>query len=267
MPSSDSGESRRSAKPHNTSLAPPPAEQEHLPCPPCDSTNTKFYYYNNYNFSQPRHFCKSCRRYWTDGGTLRDIPVGGESRKNAKRSRTVPSASTATTSSSAGAAVTSVSSVTPLTMVPVAGNNHPGAPVQFGGLVVDGEAKGNNVSLCGGSFTLLLSNTQQGPGGFLALGGFGLGLGPGLEDVGFGMGRGGWAFPDMVADGGSIGGGVAGSGVGHTWGEGEWGVINQAIGDEELELEEGMCFCTLEDARAASIGLTVSLTLLRYPSD
>ncbi|XLR04049.1 hypothetical protein S83_070247, partial [Arachis hypogaea] len=159
----------------------------------------------------PRHFCKSCRRYWTDGGTLRDIPVGGESRKNAKRSRTVPSASTATTSSSAGAAVTSVSSVTPLTMVPVAGNNHPGAPVQFGGLVVDGEAKGNNVSLCGGSFTLLLSNTQQGPGGFLALGGFGLGLGPGLEDVGFGMGRGGWAFPDMVADGGSIGGGVAGS--------------------------------------------------------
>ncbi|KAL1329297.1 hypothetical protein AAHE18_12G030800 [Arachis hypogaea] len=200
MPSSDSGESRRSAKLHNTSLAPPPAEQEHLPCPPCDSTNTKFCYYNNYNFSQPRHFCKSCRRYWTHGGTLRDIPVGGGSRKNAKRSRTVPSASTATTSSSAGAAVTSVSSVTPLTM-------------------------GNNVSLCGGSFTSLLSNTQQGPGGFLALGGFGLGLGPGLEDVGFGMGmgRGGWAFPGVVADGGSIGGGVAGSGVGHTWGEGEWG--------------------------------------------
>ncbi|RYQ80502.1 hypothetical protein Ahy_Scaffold1g106872 isoform A [Arachis hypogaea] len=198
MPSSDSGESRRSAKPHNTSLAPPPAEQEHLPCPRCDSTNTKFCYYNNYNFSQPRHFCKSCRRYWTHGGTLRDIPVGGGSRKNAKRSRTVPSASTATTSSSAGPAVTSVSSVTPLTMVPVAGNNHPGAPVQFGGVVVDGEAKGNN-----------LSNTQQGPGGFLALGGFGLGLGPGLEDVGFGMG--------VVADGGSIGGGVAGSGVGHTW--------------------------------------------------
>ncbi|RYR24148.1 hypothetical protein Ahy_B02g057650 [Arachis hypogaea] len=71
----------------------------------------------------------------------------------------------------------------------------------------------------------MLSNTQQGPGGFLALGGFGLGLGPGLEDVGFGMGmgRGGWAFPGVVADGGSIGGGVAGSGVGHTWGEGEWG--------------------------------------------
>ncbi|PWA35511.1 dof zinc finger protein DOF3.4 [Artemisia annua] len=65
----------------------PPPEPEHLPCPRCESTNTKFCYYNNYNFSQPRHFCKGCRRYWTHGGTLRDIPVGGGSRKNAKRSR------------------------------------------------------------------------------------------------------------------------------------------------------------------------------------
>ncbi|MED6120601.1 hypothetical protein PIB30_022259 [Stylosanthes scabra] len=219
MPSSDSGESRRSTKPHNPSLPPPPAEQEHLPCPRCDSTNTKFCYYNNYNFSQPRHFCKSCRRYWTHGGTLRDIPVGGGSRKNAKRSRTVPSASTTTSSSSAGAAVSSVSSMAPITMVPVAGNNHHGDPVQFGGVVMDGEAKSNSVSLCGGSFSSLLSNAQQGPAGFLALGGFGLGLGPGLEDVGFGMGMGraGWAFPGMVADGGSIGGSVGGSGVGHTW--------------------------------------------------
>ncbi|GKA76343.1 DOF zinc finger protein DOF3.4 [Tanacetum coccineum] len=57
----------------------PPPEPEHLPCPRCESTNTKFCYYNNYNFSQPRHFCKGCRRYWTHGGTLRDIPVGGGS--------------------------------------------------------------------------------------------------------------------------------------------------------------------------------------------
>ncbi|GFP84319.1 dof zinc finger protein dof3.1 [Phtheirospermum japonicum] len=61
-------------------------EQEHLKCPRCDSANTKFCYYNNYNLSQPRHFCKSCRRYWTKGGTLRNIHVGGGSRKNAKRS-------------------------------------------------------------------------------------------------------------------------------------------------------------------------------------
>ncbi|GMH17612.1 hypothetical protein Nepgr_019453 [Nepenthes gracilis] len=61
-------------------------EQEQLKCPRCESTNTKFCYYNNYNLSQPRHFCKSCRRYWTKGGALRNIPVGGVSRKNAKRS-------------------------------------------------------------------------------------------------------------------------------------------------------------------------------------
>ncbi|XP_009758019.1 dof zinc finger protein DOF3.1-like [Nicotiana sylvestris] len=61
-------------------------EQEILKCPRCDSINTKFCYYNNYNLSQPRHFCKNCKRYWTKGGTLRNIPVGGASRKNTKRS-------------------------------------------------------------------------------------------------------------------------------------------------------------------------------------
>ncbi|XP_010059780.2 dof zinc finger protein DOF1.7, partial [Eucalyptus grandis] len=59
----------------------PPPQTEALPCPRCDSTNTKFCYFNNYNLSQPRHFCKSCRRYWTQGGTLRNVPVGGGSRK------------------------------------------------------------------------------------------------------------------------------------------------------------------------------------------
>ncbi|GAV80259.1 zf-Dof domain-containing protein [Cephalotus follicularis] len=63
-------------------------EQEQLKCPRCDSTNTKFCYYNNYNLSQPRHFCKNCRRYWTKGGALRNIPVGGGTRKNTKRSST-----------------------------------------------------------------------------------------------------------------------------------------------------------------------------------
>ncbi|CAA7397318.1 unnamed protein product [Spirodela intermedia] len=63
-----------------------PAEERNLRCPRCESTNTKFCYYNNYNFAQPRHFCKACRRYWTRGGSLRNIPVGGASRKNTKRS-------------------------------------------------------------------------------------------------------------------------------------------------------------------------------------
>uniref|UniRef100_A0A0D6QSI6 Dof-type domain-containing protein n=1 Tax=Araucaria cunninghamii TaxID=56994 RepID=A0A0D6QSI6_ARACU len=67
----------RRAKPHH------PAQT--LKCPRCDSMNTKFCYYNNYNLSQPRHFCKNCRRYWTKGGALRNVPVGGGCRKN-KRS-------------------------------------------------------------------------------------------------------------------------------------------------------------------------------------
>ncbi|KAJ6400754.1 hypothetical protein OIU84_016227 [Salix udensis] len=59
--------------------------QEQVNCPRCNSTNTKFCYYNNYSFTQPRYFCKACRRYWTEGGSLRNVPVGGGSRKN-KRS-------------------------------------------------------------------------------------------------------------------------------------------------------------------------------------
>lgn len=55
-----------------------------LRCPRCDSSNTKFCYYNNYNLTQPRHFCKTCRRYWTKGGALRNVPIGGGCRKNNK---------------------------------------------------------------------------------------------------------------------------------------------------------------------------------------
>ncbi|WVY93196.1 hypothetical protein V8G54_032284 [Vigna mungo] len=58
--------------------------QEQLNCPRCSSTNTKFCYYNNYSLTQPRYFCKTCRRYWTEGGSLRNVPVGGGSRKNKK---------------------------------------------------------------------------------------------------------------------------------------------------------------------------------------
>ncbi|XP_039068445.1 dof zinc finger protein DOF1.4-like [Hibiscus syriacus] len=52
-------------------------EPEPLKCPWCDSTNTKFCYYNNYTKSQPRHFCKACKRHWTQGGALCNVPVGG----------------------------------------------------------------------------------------------------------------------------------------------------------------------------------------------
>ncbi|URE47378.1 Zinc finger protein [Musa troglodytarum] len=59
-----------------------PQHDQALKCPRCDSTHTKFCYYNNYSLSQPRYFCKTCRRYWTKGGTLRNVPVGGGCRKN-----------------------------------------------------------------------------------------------------------------------------------------------------------------------------------------
>lgn len=67
-----------------TTLTQPPHQR---PCTRCFSEDTKFCYYNNYNTSQPRHFCRSCRRHWTHGGVLRDIPVGGGTRKNNKRKK------------------------------------------------------------------------------------------------------------------------------------------------------------------------------------
>ncbi|KAJ6317975.1 hypothetical protein OIU76_013512 [Salix suchowensis] len=53
-----------------------------ISCPRCNSMDTKFCYYNNYNVNQPRHFCKNCQRYWTAGGTMRNVPVGAGRRKN-----------------------------------------------------------------------------------------------------------------------------------------------------------------------------------------
>lgn len=70
---------------------------EAVNCPRCDSTNTKFCYYNNYNKSQPRHFCRACKRHWTKGGTLRNVPVGGV-RKNKRVKISTSPTSISTTS-------------------------------------------------------------------------------------------------------------------------------------------------------------------------
>ncbi|PAN21460.1 hypothetical protein GQ55_3G442800 [Panicum hallii var. hallii] len=91
-----------------------------LRCPRCDSTNTKFCYFNNYSLSQPRHFCKACRRYWTRGGALRNVPVGGGCRRNTKRSSKKSSrggqgggaGATAATSSSSTTSTTATSTTT-----------------------------------------------------------------------------------------------------------------------------------------------------------
>uniref|UniRef100_A0A0A9DFI5 Dof zinc finger protein n=1 Tax=Arundo donax TaxID=35708 RepID=A0A0A9DFI5_ARUDO len=78
-----------------------PQKEKALNCPRCNSTNTKFCYYNNYSLQQPRYFCKTCRRYWTEGGSLRNVPVGGGSRKNKRSSSSVSSAAAAAASTSA----------------------------------------------------------------------------------------------------------------------------------------------------------------------
>ncbi|GMJ00791.1 OBF-binding protein 3 [Hibiscus trionum] len=76
-------------------LAKIPQPEAALKCPRCESTNTKFCYFNNYSLSQPRHFCKTCRRYWTRGGALRNVPVGGGCRRNKKNKSSSSSKSTA----------------------------------------------------------------------------------------------------------------------------------------------------------------------------
>ncbi|KAK1412318.1 hypothetical protein QVD17_33468 [Tagetes erecta] len=65
---------RRSSKTQRPNTRP----VESLTCPRCESTNTKFCYYNNYNKTQPRYFCKACKRHWTNGGILRNV----QARKN-----------------------------------------------------------------------------------------------------------------------------------------------------------------------------------------
>ncbi|GMN44360.1 hypothetical protein TIFTF001_013567 [Ficus carica] len=98
----DQGSSKQQAPNNNMTerRATRPQKDQALNCPRCNSTNTKFCYYNNYSLTQPRYFCKTCRRYWTEGGSLRNVPVGGGSRKNKRSSSTSSSSSTISSSSS-----------------------------------------------------------------------------------------------------------------------------------------------------------------------
>ncbi|KFK29081.1 hypothetical protein AALP_AA7G086400 [Arabis alpina] len=145
---------------------PPPNLAEPLPCPRCNSTNTKFCYYNNYNLAQPRYYCKSCRRYWTHGGSLRDVPVGGGTRRNSSKRHRSP---TATASSSASVVTTTNQSEVTATT----------------------ETKGSDVISGNGneSFESLFGGQNEG-GTFLALGSgtgvglnYGFGFGYGLEEM------------------------------------------------------------------------------------
>ncbi|XP_028789236.1 dof zinc finger protein DOF5.7-like [Neltuma alba] len=83
-PATTKDESQDSGGRKSTSATAARQLEQGLKCPRCDSPNTKFCYYNNYSLTQPRHFCKTCRRYWTKGGALRNVPIGGGCRKNKK---------------------------------------------------------------------------------------------------------------------------------------------------------------------------------------
>ncbi|KAI3521429.1 hypothetical protein L1887_10895 [Cichorium endivia] len=145
------------------SMNPQFPEQEHLNCPRCESSNTKFCYYNNYNLSQPRHYCKNCRRYWTKGGTLRNIPIGGGTRKATKRSSNSSKRPVSSTSSSPDSTTTTSPPPRPAQLKP--------EPFPIFGF-------GNNQSKeSGGSFNSpLRSNHGAQLGGFLD------GLRPNLGD-------------------------------------------------------------------------------------
>lgn len=58
-----------------------PVESSHRPCARCGSEKTRFCYYNNGLPTQPRHYCRSCQRYWTEGGTQRNLPKGSGRRR------------------------------------------------------------------------------------------------------------------------------------------------------------------------------------------
>ncbi|MQM01301.1 hypothetical protein Taro_034056 [Colocasia esculenta] len=97
---------------------PRPQPEQALRCPRCDSTNTKFCYYNNYSLSQPRYFCKGCRRYWTKGGTLRNVPVGGGCRKNKRPSSSKKSQDHQSLAAATNAVLQSLPPPPPLTYDP-----------------------------------------------------------------------------------------------------------------------------------------------------
>ncbi|KAK9947160.1 hypothetical protein M0R45_012594 [Rubus argutus] len=168
---------------------PPPPSADQLPCPRCNSTVTKFCYYNNYNLAQPRHFCRSCRRYWTQGGALRDIPVGGGTRKSkAKRSRNHAAAA-------AGASSSTSPSSSSLT--------HETKPILDKSDEHLLNLNDDIAAATGGGFSsLMMMNSQEQPG-FLSLGGYGYGYGYGSGlahgfQQGFGYGTraaGVWEFP------------------------------------------------------------------------
>ncbi|XP_062226465.1 dof zinc finger protein 1-like [Phragmites australis] len=145
-----------------------PQKEKALNCPRCNSTNTKFCYYNNYSLQQPRYFCKTCRRYWTEGGSLRNVPVGGGSRKNKRSSSSASASASASVTSSSMASTAGAASKNPKLAHEGAQDLNLAFP-HHGGLQAPEFA----------AFPSLESSSVCNPGGAMARNGRGGGAGPG----------------------------------------------------------------------------------------
>ncbi|CAN6282613.1 unnamed protein product [Urochloa humidicola] len=156
---------------------PPPRQ-----CPRCQSGNTKFCYYNNYSRAQPRYLCKACRRHWTEGGTLRDVPVGGgrKNRRGGSKDAAKASASTSAAAAMAAAQGGSVADTFPDLMRQL---------VQFQPGAAGVGAGGGGYAIDLGAWQQMAAATAppQGPGDASALGG----------DCGALQYWGGWQQDDM----------------------------------------------------------------------
>ncbi|KAJ4800303.1 Dof zinc finger protein [Rhynchospora pubera] len=115
--SATAGNTLAQARPQMMERRARPQKEKALNCPRCNSTNTKFCYYNNYSLTQPRYFCKTCRRYWTEGGSLRNVPVGGGSRKNKRPSSTTATQATATAGGATTHSTTAATTVSPSSVI------------------------------------------------------------------------------------------------------------------------------------------------------
>ncbi|KAL6980523.1 hypothetical protein U1Q18_022162 [Sarracenia purpurea var. burkii] len=167
-------------------LAKLPQPEPALKCPRCESTNTKFCYFNNYSLTQPRHFCKTCRRYWTRGGALRNVPVGGGCRRNKKRKRNrsrspsvfdreacLISAAAAAAGSKTDMSMISSHLLPPPPQLPLFpflphlsdyGSGGAGIGLNFGGIQPPVAAASGNVN-CGTDMEFHIDNTSCGGGG------------------------------------------------------------------------------------------------------
>ncbi|GMI89727.1 hypothetical protein HRI_002642000 [Hibiscus trionum] len=163
---------------------PPVKLTDPLPCPRCDSTSTKFCYYNNYNLSQPRYFCKSCRRYWTQGGTLRNVPVGGGTRKASKCSRSSSGPPPSVASSSSSSMIHEAESVHMAVANPVS------EPMPGSGAKPEVDLNETVDLTVNGGYTSFLNSQGD---GYLTLGGYGVGAGSGFDGV--------WGYPGGYSGG------------------------------------------------------------------